>query len=121
VANVSQGTIVVWNGVTLGEVVNVSVDGVACDSVEVTSRYASSGASARLKKYSPADIDLGTVTLTCRGTSGMTQTNVGLTGTLSITGPSVTWSFGRALFERLGWSASVGELQTYSVTFKLGA
>lgn len=116
-ANVSQGFTVTWNGIALGEVVNVSVDGVQADSVEVTPRSQAS----RAKAYSPADVDYGTVSLTVRGTNAMSSTNVGLTAALSIVGPGVNWSFGKAMFERLGWSAAVGELQSWSATFKVGA
>jgi len=115
VANVSQGTTIAWGSVTLGEVVSVSVDGVSADTVETTARTSTS----RYKVFSRSDTDLGTVQVTVRGTNGMTVTNVGLTNTLSITGPGASWSFGSALFENLSWQASVGELQTYSATFKL--
>jgi hypothetical protein len=117
VANVSQGLAVTWGGVTLGEVVSVSVDGITAETVDVTPR----SQAARYKKYSRADGDYGSVSLTVRGAAGMAATNVGLTATLSISGPGVSWSFGGAMFETLGWSAGVGELQTYSVTFKIGA
>lgn len=116
-ANVSQGTTVTWGSVGLGELVSVSVDGIQADSVEVTPRTQLS----RVKAYSVADVDYGSVSVTCRGTAAMSSTNVGLTATLSIAGPSVSFSFSRAIFERLGWSASVGELQVYSVTFKMGS
>lgn len=116
-ASVSQGTTVTWAGVNLGEVVSVSVDGVQADSVEVTPRNQTS----RVKAYSVADIDFGTVSITCRGTTAMTTANVGLTGTLSIAGPSLSLSFSKAIFERLGWSASVGDFQVFSVTFKMGS
>jgi len=115
VANVSQGTTATWGTVTLGEVVSVSVDGVSADTVEVTPRTSTS----RFKTYSASDVDLGTVNVTLRGAAGMVATNVGLTAALSITGPNVSWVFAAAVFEKLGWQASVGELQTYSVTFKL--
>jgi hypothetical protein len=117
VANVSQGVTVTWGAVTLGELVTVAVDGVTADAVEVTSRNTTN----RLKKFSAADIDGGTVSVTVRGTAGMATTSVGLTAALSIGGPGVTWSFPSAMFQTLGWSASVGELQTFSVTFKIGA
>lgn len=116
-ANISQGTTVTFAGTALGEVVSVSVDGLQSDSVEVTPRTQMS----RVKKYSPADVDFGTVSVTCRGTAGMTAASVGLTGSLSIAGPSVSFSFTKAIFERLGWAATVGDLQTYSATFKLGS
>lgn len=115
-ANVSQGTTVTWAGVSLGEVVSVSVDGVQADTVEVTSRTQAS----RFKAYSVADHDYGSVSVTCRGPAAMSSTNVGLTGSLSISGPNLSFSFTKAIFERLGWSATVGDLQTFSVTFKVG-
>jgi len=101
----------------LGEVVNVAVDGITAGTVDVTPRTS----TARQTIFSVTDIDYGTISVTVRGTAGMATTNVGLTGTLSITGPSVSWSFSGAIFEKLGWNASVGELQTYNVTFKVGA
>ena len=116
-ANVSQGISVSWNGATLGEVVSVSVDGIVAETVDVTPR----GQAVRYKRFSRADGDYGSVTLTVRGTTAMSITNVGLTATLSITGPGVSWTFNGAMYEKLGWSASVGELQSNSVTFKIGA
>jgi hypothetical protein len=117
VASNSQGITVTWGGVTLGEVVNVSVDGLTADTVEVTPR----SHTGRNKIYSVADTDVGTVSVTLRGAASMSTTNVGLTATLSISGPGVSWSFTGAIFETLGWSASVGELQQYRATFKVGA
>jgi hypothetical protein len=117
VANVSQGLAVTWGGVTLGEVVSVSVDGITAETVDVTPR----SQAVRFKKYGRADGDYGTVTMTVRGTAAMQITNVGLTATLSISGPGVSWTFNGALFEKLAWSAGVGELQSHSVTFKIGA
>lgn len=114
-ANASQGTTATWGTVTLGEVVSISVDGVSSDTVEVTSRTSTS----RYKTFRPADVDLGTVSVTVRGTAGMLATNVGLTAALSISGPGAAWSFNAAVFQSLGWQASVGELQAYNVTFKI--
>jgi hypothetical protein len=116
VANVSQGVTVTWGSVTIVEVVSVSVDGVSADSVEVTPR----SSTGRGKSYSVADVDLGTVAVTARGATGMTTTNVGLTATLSISGPGLSFSFAKAIFQNLGWSAAVGDLQTYTATFKMG-
>jgi hypothetical protein len=117
VANVAQGATITWGSVALGEVVSVSVDGIAADTVEVTPRTS----TYRAKAFSAADVDLGTVTVTARGAAGMSNTSVGLTAALSISGPGVSFFFYKAIFESLAWSASVGELQTYSVTFKVGA
>lgn len=116
-ANVSQGTTVTWGAATLGEVVSASVDGIAADTVEVTGRTQLD----RTKVFSVSDVDRGTVTCTVRGTAAMSSTNVGLTAALSIGGPGFSLSFPKAIFQALGWSAAVGELQVFSVTFKVGA
>lgn len=116
-ANNSQGTVVTFGTATLGELVSVSVDGLQSDSVELTARTQAS----RVKSYSPADIDQGTVSVTCRGTTLMSTASVGLTASLSITGAGISFSFTKAIYERLAWSASVGELQVFTVTFKVGS
>lgn len=115
-ANVSQGVTVTWGGIALGEVISVSVDGMSSDTVETTPRTSTS----RYKAFSPADVDLGSVTVTARGTALMSSTNVGLTAALSISGPSVSFTFTPAVFQSLGWAAAVGDMQTYSITFKVG-
>ena len=114
-ANNSQGTSVVWSGVTLGEVVSVSVDGVSADTVEVTSRTY----TGRDKRYRTADVSYGTVTVRCRGTTGMSLANVGVTGTLAVVGTGVSFTSTNAIFSSLAWSASVGELQEFTVVFTL--
>ena len=116
-ALVSQGTTVTWGGTTLGEVVSINVDGVQAETFEVTPR----SRTDRVKSFTAGDRDNGTVSVTCRNTAGMLVTSVGLTAALSIGGAGVSWSFPVAIFQNLGWSASVGELQTFTVTFKLGA
>ncbi len=116
-ASASQGVTVTWNGSALGEVVSVSVDGIASDVIELTPR----GQASRVKSFARADVDLGTVSATLRGHVAMSSTNVGLTGTLSISSAGASFSFNKALFQNLNWSASVGEMQTYSVSFKVGA
>ena len=116
-AFVAQGITVTWGSVTLGEAVSVSVDGMTAETVDVSPRSSAS----RARSYSVADTDFGTVSVTCRGTAAMSSTNVGLTATLSIGGPGVSFSFSRAIMESLGWQAGVGDLQAYSVTFKMGA
>ena len=115
-AKVSQGTTVEWNGVQFGEVLSISVDGIASDVVDVTPRTSTN----RQRSFSPTDVDNGTVTLTLRGAAGMVSSNVGLTAALAIGGPNASWSFPVAVFQTLGWQAAVGELQMYSVTFKVG-
>jgi hypothetical protein len=115
VAAVAQGTTVTWAGVALGELLSVSVDGIASDIIEITPRTS----LVRSKVYRPGDIDLGSISATCRGTAAATTTCVGQTGTLTISGPSVSWSASVAIYERLAWKATVGELQEYSITFKV--
>jgi len=115
VANVSQGTTITFGGTTLGEVVSLSVDGVAADTVEVTPRTT----AVRAKVFSVADTDYGTISVTARGTAGMNTANVGLTGSLSIGGPGLSLSFPASIFQSLGVQVAVGELVTFSVTFKV--
>lgn len=114
-AFVSQGTTITWGATALGEVVSLSVDGTTVDTVEVTPRQSLTG----YKTFSPTDADYGTITVTARGAALMSVGNVGLTAALSIGGPGVSFSFPKAIFQSLGWQASVGELQSYSVTFKV--
>jgi hypothetical protein len=116
VAFVSQGTTITWGGIALGEVVSIGVNGVEVETVDVTPRQSLTG----YRSFSPTDVDLGTIAVTARGTALMTIANVGLTSALSIGGPSASWSFPKAIFQSLGWQASVGEMQLYNVTFKLG-
>ena len=112
---VSQGTTVTWAGVSLGEVIGVSVDGIAADIIEITPK----SSAARQKSFRAGDVDPGSVSLTMRGTAAATSTCVGQTGTLVISSPSAYWSANVAIYERLAWRANVGSLQEYSVTFKL--
>ena len=114
-ANNSQGTSVVWSSVALGEVVSVSVDGVSADTIELTSRTN----TGRQKLYRKADVDYGTVTVRCRGTTAMSTSNVGVAGALAITGTGFSFTSGAAIFKSLAWSASVGSLQEFTATFQL--
>ena len=115
-AFVSQGTTVTWGGATLGEVQDVSVSGISADVLEVTPRTSTS----RAKVFSASDADPGSVTVRARATAAMSSTNVGLTAALSIGGAGVSWSDAHAIFQNLEWSASTGELQEFTATFKLG-
>ncbi|NBW15371.1 MAG: hypothetical protein EBR82_45985 [Caulobacteraceae bacterium] len=115
-AYVSQGITVAWGGVTLGEVVSVDLSGVSADTLEVTPRTSLD----KVKVYSPADRDPGGLSVRVRGTAAMSTTNVTSVGSLSLGGPGISLFDGTAIFESLQWSASAGELQEYTVTFKLG-
>ena len=111
----SQGTRVTWGATTFTEVVNVSVDGVQSGTVEITPRT-----TTRATQYSSTDIDYGSVTMVARGAVGMGMNNVSTAAALTISAPSSTWTFSTAIFERLNWQAATGELQTFSVTFRIG-
>lgn len=115
-ANVSQGVSLTWNGTALGEAISISVDGIAADVVDVTPRTSTD----RKKIFSAADTDYGTISATFRGTS-FSESGVGKTGTLNISGPGVSFSLGASIMESIGWTATVGELQMWAVTFKVGA
>jgi hypothetical protein len=114
-AKTSQGTTVTWGGTTFTEVVSVGVDGVQTGTVEIVPRT-----STRALRFSSTDIDYGSVTMTARSTTGMGMGNVGTTAALTISAPSSTWNFSTVIYERLNWQAATGELQTFSVTFKIG-
>ena len=112
---ISQGTRVTWGGTTFTEVVSVGVDGVQTGTVEITPRT-----TTRAVRFSSTDIDYGSVTMVARGAVGMGMGNVSTTAALTISAPASTWTFSNAIYERLNWQAATGELQTFSVTFKLG-
>jgi hypothetical protein len=111
----SQGTRVTWGSTTFTEVVSVGVDGVQTGTVEIVPRT-----TTRALRFSSTDIDYGSVTMTARGSTGMGMGNVGTTALLTISAPASTWTFATAIYERLNWQAATGELQTFSVTFKIG-
>lgn len=120
----SQGIGVTISGefgdIDFSEVTSASIDGVQSDTVEVTPR----ASTARKKKFRPADTDDGTASFVMRSRSNLTDSLVGLSCDLSVyklgTGGESYWS-GVAIIQSLAWRASVGELQEYSVTLKLGA
>jgi len=111
----SQGTRVTWGSTTFTEVVSVGVDGVQTGTVEIVPRT-----STRALRFSSTDVDYGSVTMTARGSTGMGMANTGTTAALTISSPSVTWTFSTAIYEKLNWQAATGELQMFNVTFKLG-
>jgi hypothetical protein len=116
-ASLSDGD---FGDVEINEIVSIAIDGVSADSVELTPR----SSTQRVKKFRPADVDHGTVSVTFRNQSSLTQAYVGKTANLIIStldaSPTVYWS-GCAFIQSLAWRASVGELQEYSAVFKLGA
>lgn len=114
--NDSQGLVVVWNGVTLGEVVSFEASGGSAETTDVTPLAQMS----RVKKFTVGDIDPGDVSLVVRSPVAISETNVGLTGSLSITasGHSRTWPW--AMFGQPRWRGATNEWQEYGITFKVG-
>lgn len=115
-ANNSQGTVITWGGVTLGEVVSVNVGELTCDLVDVTPKTQAS----RQKRFDVAASDAGSISLRMRATTAASATCTGTQAVLAITGPGVSWTF-TAIYERLGWAATVGQFQEYNVSFKVTA
>jgi hypothetical protein len=106
--------------INVTEIVSVSIDGIQCDTVEVTAR----SHTGRNKSFSPADTDYGTVSIVMRLQNSITEAVVGELCSLSIGdsgGSSSAYWSGLAIIQSLAWRASVGELQEYSLTLKLGA
>ena len=105
--------------VNVTEVISVSIDGIQSDTVEVTAR----SHTGRNKSFSPADTDYGTVSIVMRSQNFITESAVGEPCSLTIADSSAAqtyWS-GPAIIQSLAWRASVGELQEYSLTLKLGS
>lgn len=105
--------------VDVTEIVSVSIDGIQCDTVEVTDR----SHTGRNKSFSPADTDYGTVSIVMRSQNYITEAAVGEPCNLTIADVSAAQTYwnGPAIIQSLAWRASVGELQEYSVTLKLGS
>jgi hypothetical protein len=125
VAKSSQGISIALEGagsagdVDFTEIVSVSIDGIQCDTVEVTAR----AHTGRNKSFSPADTDYGTVSIVMRSQNFITEAAVGEPCSLTIADSSAAQTYwnGPAIIQSLAWRASVGELQEYSLTLKLGS
>jgi hypothetical protein len=125
VGKVSQGIYVTLSNGPIGDVdyaqvVSISIDGIQADNVEVTPRTSTS----RKKAFRPGDTDDGTASMVMRVQNGMTDAYVGTTTFLEIydiAAPFQSYWSGNAIIQSLAWRASVGELQEYAVSFKLGA
>jgi hypothetical protein len=125
VAKSSQGISIALEGagsagdVDFAEIVSVSIDGIQCDTVEVTAR----SHTGRNKSFSPADTDYGTVSIVTRSQNFITESVVGEACSMIIndTSGGQTYWDGPAIIQSLAWRASVGELQEYSLTLKLGS
>lgn len=115
-ASDSQGTVVTWNGVALGEVVSIDV---GFGSAE-TASYVPLNGTSRARKFIVGDIDPGSVSVVLRSRVAMSSTNVGLTAALSINGPDITSSWSWAMYQDPKWRGTVNALQEWSITFKLG-
>jgi hypothetical protein len=112
----AQGTVITWNGVTLGEVTSIDLGFGTADATA----YMPLNTSSRQKRFVVGDVDPGSVTVVLRTATAMSRTNVGLTGSLSIVGAGINESWAWAMFNEPKWRGTVNALQEYSVTFKLG-
>jgi hypothetical protein len=86
--------------------------------------YCTRASTVRKKMFRPADTDDGTASFVMRSRSQLTDSLVGQTCDFIVykfgLGGEQYWN-GVAIIQSLAWRASVGELQEYSVAFKLGA
>lgn len=112
----SQGSAVVWGGVTLGEVVAFDATGGSAETTEATPLAQTS----RVKRFKVGDIDPGTVSVVVRSPFAISETNVGLTATLSITASGHSRSWPWAMLNEPRWRGQTNEYQEYGLTFKLG-
>jgi len=105
--------------VDVTEIVSVSIDGIQCDTVEVTAR----SHTGRDKSFSSADTDYGTASIVMRSQNFITESAVGEPCSLTIADLNAAQTYwnGPAIIQSLAWRASVGELQEYSLTLKLGS
>lgn len=114
----SQAINVQFAGDDLGELVSVSLDGVQSDTVEITPR----SRTLRDKQFRPADFDYGTISVVTRAPDALDISSMGEVGPLTVIkgASTVLYDFTDAMLMSLAWRASVGELQEYSATFRIG-
>ena len=98
------------------EVVSLSIDGVQSDVVEITTR----SNAAKIKQFRPSDVDYGTISMVFRLRS-FTEAAVGQTAYLGLSAAGTAFWDGPVIVQSFAWQATVGELQEYRATFKLGA
>lgn len=114
----SQAIIIQFAGDELGQLVSVSLDGVQSDTVEITPR----SRTLRDKQFRPADVDYGTMSVVTRAPDALDIASIGEVGSLTVIKDSSTvlYDFTDAMLMSLAWRASVGSLQEYTATFRIG-
>lgn len=111
----SQGTTVVWNGVTVQAMVSCDIDTGDTSMVDVTPINApvlgAGSANPRvIRQQTPATIDPARVSIVCRGWGiAAYQNDRGMIAFLSVTGPNFSYS-GNAALVSVDINAAVGEL-----------
>lgn len=111
----SQGTTVVWNGVTVVALVSCDIDTGDTGMVDVTPTNApviGAGSSNPrvLRQQTPATVEPARVSIVCRGIGIAVQQNErGMIAALSVTGSNFSYT-GDAALVSTDISAAVGEL-----------
>jgi hypothetical protein len=111
----SQGTTVVWDGVTVLALVSCDIDTGDTGMVDITPVNAPViGAGSPnprvLRQQTPATIEPARVSIVCRGWGiAVQQNDRGMIAPLSVTGPNFSYS-GNAALVSTDVSAAVGEL-----------
>lgn len=119
----SQGTSVTFNGVMIGYLTDVDVDGSAASLVETTPVEATvigSGVNSRvMKTYDCLAIEPITISISFRGPPTYTENDSGLRGLLVIVAPGSPPRVGNAILT--GWThrASAGEYSSGTATFQM--
>ena len=103
----ATGVTATWNGVSFGEVLELSV---------------THGGSLPLARDSTWTLDVGTIELKCLHTANISTTNYGKRGSLTIAGGGLTYSSSKAVLEKftIGGAVNIkGDVARYSVTLRL--
>lgn len=102
----ASGVTATWNGVSFGEVVELTVN---------------HGGSLPLARASTWTLDVGTIELKCLHTANINATNYGKRGTVTISGGGLGYT-GAAVLEKFTLAGTVnikGDVARYSVTLRL--
>lgn len=108
----AQETTVSFGGGSLSEVTNISISGASATIVDVTGRD-----TGLVKIYEVGDVDLGSVTVEALA-GGLSTADLGTKDSLSISGAGISWS-GKAIFESLEASVTVGDVVRISYKFRM--
>lgn len=102
-ATYATGITATWNGVSFGEITDLSWS------------YGGSPSKGRTVIWTD---DCGSATITCLGVAGVSSANYGVRADLSIAGPGATLTC-KAVYEGVSVAYELNGVQRYTVTFKL--